>query len=90
MSKSEPSEMPFPQKNITSGNTLERCAFLFNMREWVNTYETVNQTDKSKHSATWMWDLIMHGIIPFIHGLIPYEWPTDMRDEGELHLRGMT
>jgi hypothetical protein len=79
MGKSEPSEMPFPKKNITSGNTSERCSFLLNMRELANSFETKDPTDKSKHSAKWMWDLIMHGIIT-------YKWPTKMRDEGELHL----
>jgi hypothetical protein len=29
-----------------------------------------------------MWDLITHGIIP-------YEWPTEIRDEGDPHLRGI-
>jgi hypothetical protein len=74
--------MPLPKKNIISGDTLEKCAFLLNMREWANSFESMDPTSKSKYLAKWMLDLIMHGIIT-------YEWPTKMRDKGELHLRGM-
>jgi hypothetical protein len=65
MSKIQPSEIPLPKKNITSGKTLEKRAFIMNMREWANSDKTMDPTDKSKHSAKWMWDLIMHGIIPY-------------------------
>jgi hypothetical protein len=43
---------------------LENCAFLLNMRGWASSHETMDPTDKSKHSAKYAWDLIMHGIIP--------------------------
>ncbi len=55
--------------------------FLLNMREWACSFETVDPlSEKSKHSAKWIWDLIMHGVIPD-------EWPTVAGDEGELTLR---
>jgi hypothetical protein len=79
MRKIETSEIPLPKKNITSGTTLEKCSFIMNMREWANNYETMDPTDKSNYSAKRMWDLIMHGIIPYV-------WPTEIRGEGEPHL----
>jgi hypothetical protein len=78
MSKIETSEIPLPKKNITSGTILEKCSL--NMREWASCHETMDPTDKSKYSAKWLWDNIMHTIIL-------YEWPTEIRDEGEPHLR---
>jgi hypothetical protein len=53
---------------------------MLNMREWASSYETMDQTDKSKHSAKWIWDLNMHGIIP-------EEWPTEAGDEDTLILQ---
>jgi hypothetical protein len=43
-----------------------------NIREWANSYETMDPTDKSNYSAKRMWDLIMHGILPYV-------WPTEIR-----------
>jgi hypothetical protein len=38
------------------------------------------QQTNPKYSVKWLWDVIMHTIVP-------YEWPTEIRDEGEPHLR---
>jgi hypothetical protein len=60
MSKIETSEIHLPKKNITSGSILEKCSFILNMREWASCHETMDPTDKSKYSAKWLWDVIMH------------------------------
>jgi hypothetical protein len=78
MSKVETSETPLPKKNITGGTILEKCSFMLNMREWASCHETMDPTDRSKYSAKWLWDVIMHTITP-------HEWPTEVRDEGEPH-----
>jgi hypothetical protein len=65
MSKIETSEIPLPKTNITKGKIMEKCSFIMKIREWANSYETMDPADKYKHSAKWMWDLIMHGITPY-------------------------
>jgi hypothetical protein len=80
MSKVETSEIPLPKKNITGGTILEKCSFISNMREWASCHETVDPTDRSKYPVKWLWDVVMHTITP-------YEWPTEVRDEGEPHPR---
>ena len=80
MSKIETSEILLPKKNITSGSILEKCSFILNMREWASCHETMDPTDKSKYPVKWLWNVTMHTIIP-------YEWQTEIRDDGEPHLR---
>jgi hypothetical protein len=64
MSEMETSELPFSKKNITHGDSLEKCSFLLNVREWICSFESMHSSKKSKHTARWLWDLLIHGIIP--------------------------
>jgi hypothetical protein len=47
----ESSELAFAKKNITSGNSSQKCSYLINMKEWLHNFETVDCRDKSMHLA---------------------------------------
>jgi hypothetical protein len=52
------------------------------MRVGVWVYEAVDPGTKSKHTARWLWNLIMYGVIP-------EEWPIVFGDNGEITLKIM-
>jgi hypothetical protein len=43
----ESSELAFAKKNITSGDSLQKCSYIINMKEWLPNFETVDHLDKS-------------------------------------------
>jgi hypothetical protein len=64
MGKMEIPEVNLPRRNIISGDILEKCSFILNMKEFLSMHKTMDQSEKSTYPAKWLWYLILHGKIP--------------------------